>query len=73
MDFLEQLSELLARPFQEPESLKEGSFHPIVRRVEEELVRNALHLTRGNQLRAAKWLGITRTTLRKKMERFGMQ
>ncbi|MHB9007442.1 MAG: sigma-54-dependent transcriptional regulator [Limisphaerales bacterium] len=40
--------------------------------VERELVVNALRETRGNQVQAAKLLGITRATLRKRMERFGI-
>ncbi len=38
--------------------------------VERELVRCALQDTKGNQLKAASLLGITRATLRKRIERF---
>ncbi len=38
--------------------------------VEREMVVRALQETQGNQLRAAKVLGMTRATLRKRMERF---
>jgi two-component system nitrogen regulation response regulator GlnG len=38
--------------------------------VERELIINALVETKGNQVRAAKLLGITRATLRKRMEKF---
>jgi nitrogen regulation protein NR(I) len=38
--------------------------------VERELVINALQETRGNQVQAAKLLGITRATLRKRIERY---
>ena len=31
-----------------------------------------MKLTRGNQLKAAKILGVTRATLRKRIERFGI-
>ena len=31
-----------------------------------------MKLTRGNQLKAAKVLGVTRATLRKRIERFGI-
>ena len=41
--------------------------------VERELVIEALRETRGNQLQAAKLLGITRATLRKRIERFGVK
>jgi two-component system nitrogen regulation response regulator GlnG len=40
--------------------------------VEKILIRRALQETNGNQLRAAKILGVTRATLRKRIERFGI-
>jgi two-component system nitrogen regulation response regulator GlnG len=41
--------------------------------VEREVIARALQETNGNQVRAAKLLGITRATLRKRVERFGIQ
>jgi len=41
--------------------------------VERELVIRALQETRGNQVQAAKLLGITRATLRKRMEKFDIR
>jgi two-component system nitrogen regulation response regulator GlnG len=41
--------------------------------VERELVICALAETQGNQVQAAKLLGITRATLRKRIEKFGIQ
>jgi nitrogen regulation protein NR(I) len=41
--------------------------------VERELVLEALKLTRGNQVQAARMLGITRATLRKRVEKFGIK
>jgi len=41
--------------------------------VERELVMEALRETQGNQVRAAKLLGITRATLRKRIERFNIR
>jgi nitrogen regulation protein NR(I) len=41
--------------------------------VERELVIQALKETDGNQVHAAKMLGITRATLRKRVEKFGIQ
>jgi DNA-binding protein Fis len=38
--------------------------------VERELIIQALLETKGNQVRAAKLLGITRATLRKRVEKF---
>ncbi|MCB1125698.1 MAG: sigma-54-dependent Fis family transcriptional regulator, partial [Verrucomicrobiae bacterium] len=50
--------------------------HPklkLIPAVERELVLNALKETRGNQVQAAKLLGVTRATLRKRMEKFGVR
>ena len=47
--------------------------HPILKiipAVERELIINALKETSGNQVQAAKLLGITRATLRKRIEKF---
>ena len=41
--------------------------------VERELVIQALKETNNNQVHAAKLLGITRATLRKRIEKFGIQ
>ena len=45
----------------------------IIPAVERELVVQALKETSGNQVQAAKLLGITRATLRKRIEKFGIQ
>jgi two-component system nitrogen regulation response regulator GlnG len=45
----------------------------IIPTVERELVIQALKETSGNQVHAAKLLGITRATLRKRVEKFGIQ
>ncbi len=41
--------------------------------MERALLVHALNATKGNQLRAAKLLGITRSTLRKRISRYGIQ
>ena len=41
--------------------------------VERELVIEALKETQGNQVRAARLLGITRATLRKRVDKFGIR
>jgi nitrogen regulation protein NR(I) len=46
---------------------------PVIDAVERELVSEALRETRGNQLQAARLLGMTRATLRKRIERFGIK
>ena len=45
----------------------------IIPAVERELVVEALKETHGNQVQAAKLLGITRATLRKRVEKFGIK
>jgi two-component system nitrogen regulation response regulator GlnG len=45
----------------------------IIPAVERELIINALAETRGNQVQAAKLLGITRATLRKRVDKFGIK
>ena len=40
--------------------------------LEREFTLYAMKLTKGNQVRAAKLLGITRATLRKRIERFSI-
>jgi two-component system nitrogen regulation response regulator GlnG len=45
----------------------------VIPEVERELVIQALKETNGNQVHAAKILGITRATLRKRVEKFGIQ
>ncbi len=47
--------------------------HKVIPAVERELVIQALKETQGNQVHAAKLLGITRATLRKRIEKFGIQ
>jgi nitrogen regulation protein NR(I) len=45
----------------------------VIPAVERELVLQSLKETNGNQVQAAKLLGITRATLRKRIEKFGIQ
>ena len=45
----------------------------IIPAVERELIINALKETGGNQVQTAKLLGITRATLRKRIEKFGIK
>jgi DNA-binding NtrC family response regulator len=39
----------------------------MIRSLEPELLRQAMHLANGNQARAARWLGISRLRLREKL------
>lgn len=46
---------------------------PILNRLEEEMVKRVLEAVAGNQARAAERLGMTRTTLRKRIEAYGLK
>ncbi len=46
---------------------------PILNRLEEEMVKRVLSAVGGNQARAAERLGMTRTTLRKRIETYGLK
>ncbi len=39
---------------------------------ERELFRQAIELAQGNQAKAARWLGISRLTMREKLTNFGI-
>ena len=39
---------------------------------ERELLGQAIRLAQGNQAKAARWLGISRLTLREKLNQFGL-
>ena len=45
---------------------------PLLPWLEREFIISAMKKTAGNQLKAAKLLGVTRATLRKRIERFGI-
>jgi two-component system nitrogen regulation response regulator GlnG len=46
---------------------------PLMPMVERELVRQALREVQGNQVKAARLLGMTRATLRKRIEKFDIR
>ncbi len=66
----ESPAELAARLFAWARRHPEGR---VMEAVERELVVQALKEAGGNQVRAARLLGITRATLRKRIERFGIR
>ena len=45
----------------------------MVEDMERELFTRAMHMAHGNQSQAARWLGVTRTTLREKLRHFGLR
>jgi two-component system nitrogen regulation response regulator GlnG len=47
-------------------------YRAVIARVEAPLLRHALELSGGNQLRAARLLGINRNTLRKRLRALGL-
>ncbi|MGD9649819.1 MAG: helix-turn-helix domain-containing protein [Dongiaceae bacterium] len=73
---LSQSVELHLRRFfqSNPASLSGGQLYDlIVQEVERPLITLTLEATRGNQLKAAKLLGINRNTLHKKMRILGLK
>jgi len=48
-------------------------YQMVVSEVELPLLRSVMAYTRGNQSKAAEVLGINRSTLRKKLEKYGLQ
>jgi DNA-binding NtrC family response regulator len=50
-----------------------GSHAHLLEAAEKEIISQAIELTRGNQLQAARLLGISRLTLREKLTRFGLR
>ncbi len=56
--------------------LRSGGNKPydmVISEVEKALIKRALELTKGNQVKASSLLGITRVTLRKKIEEYNLQ
>ena len=43
----------------------------MIEEMEQELFTRAIQLAQGNQAKAARWLGVTRTTMREKLVHFG--
>lgn len=66
-----RLSKLLDEVYGEIKRVSQGP--NIISLVEKALIIRALRETKGNQIQAAKILGINRNTLRKRMERFGLK
>ncbi len=49
-----------------------GIFRCVVTKAEKSLIEKALRITKGNQVQASELLGITRVTLRKKMQEYNV-
>jgi DNA-binding NtrC family response regulator len=54
------------------EAVRGDVFRQVESRWEKALLRRILDLTKGNQLKAAEMLGITRTTVKRKMDLYGL-
>ena len=62
-------TELLARA---DHGETEGVHAKMIEEMERELFARAIQLAQGNQAKAARWLGVTRTTMREKLIHFGL-
>lgn len=51
----------------------ENAHTRMIEDMERELYSRAIQLAQGNQAKAARWLGVTRTTMREKLARFGLR
>src|ERR1043166_5132764 len=49
-----------------------GVHHTLLQEVERELFSQAIKLAQGNQAKAARWLGVSRLTMREKLLQFGL-
>jgi Fis family transcriptional regulator len=64
---------MLDRYFNDLDGHKPGNLYDLViDEVEQPLLETVLHYTRGNQSKAAEILGMNRTTLRKKLRKYGL-
>ena len=52
---------------------KQGLYHSLIENTEKPLIEKVLEETSGNQLKAARVLGINRNTLRSKIRKLGIE
>ena len=52
---------------------RQGLYHSVIETMEKPLIEKTLEETYGNQLKAAKLLGINRNTLRSKIRKLGIE
>jgi DNA-binding protein Fis len=68
----QELSRVARRMLRQGFAASERPLGEMVGQVEKALIEEALEMTHGNQLRASHLLGIARTTLRKKIDDYGI-
>jgi DNA-binding NtrC family response regulator len=68
----EELSHAVRGMLERDVACSEHPFDEIVARVEKALIQKALEMSEGNQVKASGLLGIARTTLRKKIDDYGL-
>jgi two-component system, NtrC family, nitrogen regulation response regulator GlnG len=72
-DFEELVNAVLPRFVREAAPAENGKlYRSVMTRIELPLLRQALELSGGNQLKAARLLGINRNTLRKRLRHLGL-
>jgi len=49
-----------------------GAWEPIVEDLERELYRQAVEMAHGNQTKISKWIGVSRLTVREKLNKYGL-
>lgn len=69
-DFLKGFSFMVENALNRCMDCSRAPYETIIGNVEKILIRKAMEISQGNQVQAAKLLGITRTTLRKKISDF---
>lgn len=69
----QELSRVARRMLRQGFAASDRPLDEIVQQVEKALIEEALEMTEGNQLRASHLLGIARTTLRKKIDDYGIE
>jgi len=57
---------------EEPENFEGKLYHEVIEQMETELIRLTLNHTHGNQVKAAKLLGISRVMLHDRMKKYGL-
>jgi len=55
-----------------PSGRAQGAHARMIEEMERELFARAIQMAQGNQAKAARWLGVTRTTMREKLIHFGL-